>query len=86
MDLIQKHPLEMFKILTHSGKFVDERLLNRGIYTTSIPTLRNELDTKDDIIEALKKYNAIMPEKLWLENSIENLEKCELKTFKLVET
>jgi hypothetical protein len=69
---------QKFKALTYCGQFVDENLLYKGIYTSSVPFLRSE-DTKlEDLTISYVDYIKIHGTSDGLTNYIENLSKCEL--------
>ena len=67
-----------FKVLTYCGQYVNEDVLHIGIYATLIPTLHQENETIDTIIQ---KWSIIknMAGATWLsKNTIDNLKQCTL--------
>ncbi len=73
-----------YKVLTHCGMFVDERLLDKGIYTTTQPVYHRFDTTIDTLKENLKKYHSYLGGEYALPVALENLNKCNLhnaKTF-----
>jgi hypothetical protein len=73
-----------FKILTYLGHFVNEGLLEKGIYMTNLPSLKS----KDTTIEIMVKQVEIMRDmtggKFMSDTYFENLKQCTLLEFKLV--
>lgn len=70
---------QSYKALMHCGTFVDERLLEKGIYSTITPNLRKWNSTMDDITKVFKDYeHYIGGENYNLPKVLENLSKCEL--------
>ncbi|MCK9282295.1 MAG: hypothetical protein M0P71_16890 [Melioribacteraceae bacterium] len=73
-----------FKVLIHTGEYVDSSLLEKGIYSTSRPTLYG----KDATIEELEKRGRTMKDitgELFLsEKYFENLRLCKLVDATLV--
>ncbi len=74
--------MKEYLILTYLGNFVNENLLANGIYTTFKPTLHNKDITKDDIKNDFANLEKYFDEDD-MEVIINNLEKCELKKYKL---
>lgn len=66
-----------FKVLTHAFQFVDERLLHKGIYETSVPKLRSTEDTTEIIIQDILRVIEILPS-FNADTMIENLKQCVL--------
>ena len=69
---------QSYKALMHCGTFVDERLLEKGIYTTSIPVLRKWNSKMEDVIQTIKDYHSYLGGNYNLPVVLENLSKCEL--------
>lgn len=71
-----------YKALIHCGVFVDETMLEKGIYTTVTPTLHCFDDTIEDmrnrILDYGKHINGFLPYK-----AIESLNQCELQLVEL---
>ena len=73
------------KVLTHLGLFIDANLLGKGLYTTSKPTIYNSNDTIDGLIERGKQMKDIVGNSFISESYFENLSKCELSKFTLID-
>jgi len=73
-----------FKVLMHTGQYVDTNLLEKGIYSTSRPTLYG----KDATIELLEQQGKTMKDmtgELFIsEKWFENLRLCKLVDVSLV--
>lgn len=71
-----------YTALVHCGVFVDERRLEKGIYTTVIPTLHPFYTTLDDIRSRILEYaqaiQGYSPDK-----AIESLNQCQLQLVEL---
>ena len=74
----------MFRVLMHTGQYVDSNLLEKGIYSTSRPTLYS----KDATIEGLEQQGRIVKDmagELFIsEKYFENLRLCKLVDVSLV--
>ena len=74
----------MFRVLMHTGQYVDSNLLEKGIYSTTIPTLYS----KDATIEGLEQQGRRMKDmtgELFIsEKYFENLRLCKLVDVSLV--
>ena len=74
----------MFRVLMHTGQYVDSNLLEKGIYSTSRPTLYS----KDTTIEGLEQQGRMMKDmtgELFIsEKYFENLRLCKLVDVSLV--
>ncbi len=68
------------KVLLFNKGFVDTYKLHDGIYWSKVPSIYSESTTMESLETMFTKFCG--------ENSpvVENLKKCELKTFKLIET
>lgn len=71
-----------FKVLTYSGFFVDERLLEKGIYISEVPTLHKEAETMESFKERLVQAHFYYPD-YDLTKALLNVDKCTLKLFSL---
>jgi phosphoenolpyruvate carboxylase len=69
---------QSYKVLKNCGSFVDERLLDKGIYSTSMPHFRKWNTTMEDIIQQMKQYHSYLGGEYALPICLENLAKCEL--------
>ena len=71
-----------YKALVYCGVFVDERRLEKGIYTTVIPTLHafdiTIEDMRSRILEYARLIQGYSPDK-----AIESLNQCELQLVEL---
>lgn len=63
-----------YKILMYGHVVVNEAMLNKGIYATSVPTLHIMDATIEMMIDAVNKFHNGT---LYAWNYIENLRKCE---------
>ena len=76
----------MFRVLMHTGQYVDSNLLEKGIYSTSRPTLYG----KDATIEGLQQQGRVMKDitgELFIsEKYFENLRQCKLVNVSLIES
>jgi len=74
----------MFRVLMHTGQYVDSNLLEKGIYSTSRPTLYS----KDATIEGLEQQGRMMKDmtgELFIsEKYFDNLRLCKLVDVSLV--
>lgn len=71
-----------YKALTHCGVFVDERRIEKGIYTTATPVLHafdtTIQDIRDRFLEYGKHIEGYLPDK-----AIQNLSQCHLQLVEL---
>ena len=72
-----------YNIITYYGAFVDVRLLDKGIYLTSIPVLYPIGTTIDSLINNLESVIGIDNELYNLDNYKNNLKQCTIGTVKL---
>ena len=71
-----------YNVLTFENQFVDESKLFDGIYSTSVPRLRDKNETLESIISELEEMqNFWRLEKI--DYYIENLKNCEIKKVKV---
>ena len=73
------------KVLTHLGQFIDANLLEKGLYSTSKPTIYNSNDTIDGLIERGERMKDMVGNSFISESYFENLAKCELSKFTLID-
>ena len=67
-----------FRVLMHTGQYIDTNLLEKGIYSTSTPTLYSK-DTTIKMIEDQGRLMKDMTGNLFIsERWFENLRKCNL--------
>lgn len=71
-----------YKVLVVGGFFVDERLLQKGIYFTSTPVLHPFETTIDDIRNRIIEYGRLIQDSSG-DKAIENLNQCEFQTVEL---
>lgn len=71
-----------FKVLMIGQSFVNEKMLNKGIYATTTPALHFEGFTQDDLEKLWENYAAIA--NVPFENIKENISKCQLKTIEII--
>ncbi len=71
-----------YKALVHCGVFVDERRLEKGIYTTMTPALHSFNTTIEDIRKRILEYGQYI-EGYSPEKAIESLKQCELQLVEL---
>lgn len=71
-----------YKALVHCGVFVDERRLEKGIYTTVIPTLHPFHTTLGDIRSRILEYAQAIQD-YSPDKAIESLNQCELQLVEL---
>jgi hypothetical protein len=62
-----------------SGQMVSERLLYKGLYGTTLPTIHKQSETKAGLIERIKKSNFIEDKSV----VISAINQCELIEFEL---
>lgn len=67
-----------FRILMHLGKFVDENLLDKGIYACNSPYLHPEDATLEKLIQDGLKVRKIAGDAFLPDSYFENLKKCDL--------
>jgi hypothetical protein len=72
-----------FKVLTHNGVYVDENLLNKGIYEVTKPFLYDYDSTIESIISHIKHVNESYDLRINTSNYIENIKKCTLTDVQL---
>ena len=65
-----------FKILIHSGVYVDISMLQKGIYSTSKPVLYNKEETIESLIERCKAMTDLVGHNFFSDTYIENLRQC----------
>ena len=65
-----------FKVLMIGQSFVNEKMLSKGIYATTTPSLHNEDFTKKDLIALWENYSAFAGEPIY--DAIDNIRKCNL--------
>lgn len=71
-----------YKVLVHCGVFVDERRLEKGIYTTITPTLHPFHTTIDDIRSRIIEYGQLI-QGYSADSAIKSLNDCELQLVEL---
>lgn len=74
----------MFKILMHSGIYVDSNLLEKGIYATCKPILYSKNETIELMIERGKRMKDMTGANFMSEKYFENLRQCELVNVSLL--
>ena len=77
---------QTFKILTHCGQFIDENLLEKGLYSTSVPQLKSENVTIEGMIQSAKMMRDAQNVLFLSDSYFENLNKCILIDYALVLT
>jgi len=74
----------MFRVLMHSGRYVDTNLLEKGIYITSIPMLYSKNSTIEDLERQGRINLSYLSDLSISEKYFENLRLCELVDVSLV--
>ncbi len=72
-----------FRVLMFMGQYVDMNLLEKGIYTGSMPSLFHKDTTIEMIIEQHKMMKDIMGNLFVTDKYFDNLKECELVTMEL---
>lgn len=67
-----------FKALRYLNGWVDVSLLNRGIYSTTIPCLYDEDTTIESLVKMVQKHRGKFGNSFVSEAYIESLKMCEL--------
>ena len=68
----------IFKILIHKGEYVDEGLLDKGIYSTSTPRLYSKDTTIEHLVECSKLPRDFNGNQFVSEDYLSNLNTCEM--------
>lgn len=72
----------VFTILMHAGRYVDEKNLSRGIYATSVPVLHPEDETiskmEGRMLDVARTSSSLHE---GVKSHVENLKKCELVKY-----
>lgn len=71
-----------YKVLTNAGVFVNERLLEKGIYSTQTPTLHSHNFTMAEMRAQAIEYSERI-DGYDLPAVLKSLEQCELQTVEL---
>jgi hypothetical protein len=69
-----------FKVLTYCGKYVDENLLDKGIYISNSPYLHPKDATLEKLIQDGLKVRKVAGDAFLPDSYFENLKKCDLVT------
>lgn len=72
-----------FYVLTHCGQFIDERLLQKGLYATSVPKLYSKETTIDLMIQQGRTIVDMTGNQFIEESYFDNLSKCKLTEVQL---
>ena len=75
---------EKFKVLVWDDMFVDENLLDNGIYFKSVPTLHPENTTMESYTNNLKVHRQSLEGIYNIAKILENLKECSFITYKLI--
>lgn len=75
-----------FKVLIHSGNYVDTNLLWNGIYVSSVPFLYSKDETIESLIERATWSKCMNGNDFLSESYANNLKKCQLVEVSLTET
>jgi hypothetical protein len=70
-----------FKVLMIGQTFVNEKMLSKGIYATTTPSLHNEDFTEKDLIALWENYSAFSGDPVY--DAITNIKKCILVTIEI---
>lgn len=73
-----------FKVLTYLGQFVDENMLQKGIYTTSLPNLKSNNVTIEGMIQQGEMMKDMAGNLFISQSYFDNLKQCKLLDFTLV--
>ena len=73
-----------FKVLTYLGQFVDENMLQKGIYTTSLPNLKSNNVTIEGMIQQGEMMKDMAGNLFISQSYFYNLKHCKLLDFTLV--
>jgi hypothetical protein len=65
-----------YKVLMIGSTFVNEKMLSKGIYATTTPSLHNEDFEEKDLISVWENYSAFSGEPVY--DAITNIQKCKL--------
>lgn len=79
----KRFTVRSFYVLTYCGQFIDERLLQNGLYTTSVPKLYSKETTIDLMIQQGRTIVDMTGNQFIEESYFENLSKCELTEVQL---
>lgn len=71
-----------YKALVHRGVFVEERLLEKGIYTATKPTLHNHEETIENLRDQLVEFHRFVGT-YELDKALKNLALCEMQLIEL---
>lgn len=74
-----------FKALMHCGEYVDNNLLEKGIYTCSRPFIYSKDETIDSMIETARLVKDMSGVNFISERYFDNLKKCQLVTILITE-
>lgn len=75
--------MKEFTVLTYAGGFVDETMLNQGLYFTDRPALHDLDDTIDKMVDTWMACKEIIGDSFEVGHSIENIKKCKLDVVEL---
>lgn len=67
-----------FKVLMHSGQYVNANFLHKGIYTTSVPYIYDSTTTIDKLVQNALLVKDMTLDKRVSDSYIENLKQCVL--------
>lgn len=76
----------IFKVLTYMERFVNENLLEKGIYATDVPHLHNEKTTMEDIVICAKQMQNMQTIVFISDEYFKNLQQCKLIEYKLTKS
>jgi hypothetical protein len=62
--------------------FVNEKMLSKGIYATTTPSLHNEDFTETDLIKTWENYSAFSGDPVY--DAIDNIKKCNLVNIEII--
>jgi hypothetical protein len=70
-----------YKVLMIGNTFVNEKMLSKGIYATTTPSLHNEDFEEKDLISVWENYSAFSGDPVY--DAVDNIKKCKLVNIEI---